>query len=359
MANSETLQLSQGLNFRRPEIPSLNDVVGKARESGEKVRTWRDNLRLEGVLDPRIQHTQNQETLITSIAPLAPADSSDDEGIPIRALIPNPGQTFSEAHIIPIRHEEPLDTPERTKAVKLRSIRPTDYAHILRWAADSETRGHLDPPPSLPASWVLNDPSTWSESGNDYEEALHLLDLYYKNLDVDPEKRKRQNPTREAGKITPLVAVNADDEPLGVSTIRWKGDPYAPRGKTASIERVIVNPDPEYRGKGTGRLLFVQSIDYAFRHGYRHSGAEEVRAWVLTDREAGDFQKNIVLMQSLGFVLVHGDWSEHKRKYGMDDIDNRYAIWFSIKPNKWLKKLESDPKVQECVKIPIELDQAA
>jgi len=281
---------------------------------------------------------------------------------------------ITEAHTIHIPRPEDshlhenLQSPEQFTATKVRRLQQSDISHILRWAADKETRGHLDPPPTIPFSWELNKPETWIEKGEEYQEAVKELSLYYRNLTKDPRQmtdyeRDRINVSRESAKITPLVAVNDNDEPLGALTLRWRGDPYVPEHKRiASFERVIVNPDEHYRRKGTGTLLYTKALDYAFEHGYERKGANEVRAWVLVDDEAGFFHKNITMLENIGFSIIpdrrNKDWRSYKKARNMDTVDNRQAYWYQIHKETWREVKEKSLKLQECAKIPLELQQA-
>src|SRR3989344_1223168 len=123
---------------------------------------------------------------------------------------------------------------------------------ILKWASDKKTRGHLDPPPGLPRpdekGEVDHIVPNWGNQ-NEVNEAIAELARYYYN------KAKPQN-------ITPLLALNKESYPLGVLTIRWKGDPYNPYVRVAGIETFIVNPRLQHRG--IGKTLFATAVEHVF-----------------------------------------------------------------------------------------------
>lgn len=198
---------------------------------------------------------------------------------------------------------------------QIRGIKEGDIVHILHWADHPTTRGHLDPMPEIPEDWNNQEQAS---------RAVAALMRYYTNYPEDHRK------------ITPMVAVNAEDGPVGVLTIRWRGDPYVPEGqRIASLERVIV--DPELRGRGIGTTLIVTAIENAFTRGYNGRGASEIRTWVMTDREAGNYQINLNLfVTKIGFKIMQGErrqWSEFARQRGIET--SREAFWLNLKREDW------------------------
>lgn len=212
------------------------------------------------------------------------------------------------------------ETPEQGD-IEVKTIRPVDlkdYTRILGWFSDPETRGHLDIFPDLPTDW--NDPEQ-------IKKAMFRLHEYYLNFGDDPKK------------IAALAAVDQRDEIVGVETIRWRGDPFIPKGskiKIAGIERLIV--DPEVRRKSAGSKLVKESLRMAFVDG----GYDEVRAWVYSDEQAGDWNINFQFFRKLGFDIyggTHKTWREYAEARGMGENEqNRDAIWLSIKRKTWEAK---------------------
>lgn len=209
------------------------------------------------------------------------------------------------------------DTEER----KFGGIRPVqgerDYENILSWFSDPETVRHLDTFPDLPTNWTDDE---------QVKKAMFKLHEYYINFGDDPEK------------ITALAAVDQKDDTLGVETIRWRGDPFIPRGskiKIAGIERLIV--DPAMRRKGIGANL----VNEALRMAFKDKGYDEVRAWVFSDEQAGDWNVNFQFFRELGFEIYggpHKTWREYAKARGMGENEqDRDAIWLSIKRKTWEK----------------------
>lgn len=227
------------------------------------------------------------------------------------------------------RPREESTLPEAAYIIgKIRGVQAEDLLPILRWSQDAETRAHLDPAPDLPKDW--NNPEA-------VRDATQKLEVYYRNQD-------------EPKNITPIVAVNKLENPVGALTIRWRGDPYVPRDKRiASIERLIV--DPQVRGKGVGTELMVEALELAFNkyQGYSDSGAREVRLWVMTDRQAGDINKNINFFRRFGFQVLGGNWKEFAAKRGIET--ERDAMWFGLKQEDWeeVKDRNSKSKNPEIV----------
>lgn len=207
-----------------------------------------------------------------------------------------------------------------TEERKLKLIRPIlqpekDLESILAWFSDPETVRHLDTFPDLPKDW---------EDDEQIKKAMFKLHEYYLNFGDDPKK------------ITALVAVDEKDGILGVETIRWRGDPFIPRGskiKIAGIERLIT--DPLMRRKGIGSSL----VNEALRTAFEERNYDEVRAWIFSDDQAGDWSANFEFLRNLGFSIYGGPnktWREYAKARGMGENEqNRDAIWLSIKRKVW------------------------
>lgn len=206
-------------------------------------------------------------------------------------------------------------------------ILPSDLEPILEWAQDPETQGHLDPLPYLP-DW---------KNPKDVEKAKNELADYYINKGDDIKK------------IMPIVATDQSGMPLGVLTIRWRGDPFNPVDvRVPSIERLIV--DPNNRKKGIGTKLIERASKMAFtEYKYRNGlPAKEIRAWVMTEEANGkpiDYQNNLNLFFRLGFYIYsgsrahyeHPSWDEYLKKRNMP-IENRgKALWLTLKRDDWIK----------------------
>lgn len=218
---------------------------------------------------------------------------------------------------------------------------------ILQWSCDEETRKHLDPAPGV---------STYNDKGeitasripnwrNQHEVDNAIADLarYYFNWG-------------EAQKITSLLAKDQKGKLLGVATIRWKGDPYVePNPRVASIERLIV--DPALKRKGIGTTLVATAVEIAFhkrQYDDRKGGkiwAREVRAWIMSDELAGQWQNNFSFFRKLGFrIYKRAHWPEFAA--GRDIQTNRDAIWLSILP-KWFEDAKIKHNLTICDKIEI------
>lgn len=213
-------------------------------------------------------------------------------------------------------------------------ILPSDLEPILEWVQDPETQGHLDPLPYLP-DW---------KNPKDVKKAKNELKDYYTNEGDDIKK------------IQPLVATDEHGMPLGVLTIRWRGDPFTPVDeRIASIERLIV--DPNNRKKGIGTRLIERASEIAFSEYQYRSGlpAKEIRAWVMTEQANGnpiDYQKNLDLFFKLGFYIYsgsrahfeHPSWDDYLKKRNMPVENRGKALWLILKREDWLKNRE-DKKI--------------
>jgi GNAT superfamily N-acetyltransferase len=236
---------------------------------------------------------------------------------------------------LPFIRKEKVASPERYEIAKIRPIEEEDYLHILHWTSDPETASHLVPPPEIPQNWKRED---------EVDQAVEKLGRYYRNYDEKDES--------DQTKVTPLVAENALGTPLGVETIRWRGDPYVPKWKgIASVERLVVDPNPDVRRQGVGSELMVAALYVAFEKytGYNGQGATQVRAWVMTDAQAGDYSKNINFMHKLGFDILQGNditWERYCAKRGMDS-EGRNAIWWVIKREKWEELKKQSPFIRD------------
>lgn len=218
---------------------------------------------------------------------------------------------------------------------------------ILEWTRDPETRGHLDPAPGIPvyndAGEIINHelPDLQDQTGTDL--AIANLASYYFNKG-------------EPRKIQPFLATSNSDandngQLLGVLTLRWKGDAYVPMGHNiASIERLVVNP--KKRGRGVGSKLTSTAIEFAFDiyKGYGKDiggkGAEEIRVWVMADREAGDYSVNLNFFRNLGFRVLaspYRHWSDYAKL--INEKTDREALWLSLKKDDWIKAKEKSLKV--------------
>lgn len=214
-------------------------------------------------------------------------------------------------------HQDPQEpNSEAQETIEVKGIRPVerkDFYRILQWFSDPETQGHLDPLPKLPQDW---------SNENQVMDAIFDLGKYYDNQG-EPEK------------ITTLVAVSEKDKALGVTTVRWRGDPWLPKGhKIASIERLIVNP--KIRGLGIGKKL----VEECLRMSFDEKDYPEVRAWVMSDDRAGHWERNFHFFRSFGFGIMSGDhtWREYAEKRNLgENAENRDAIWLQLKQDKWNK----------------------
>lgn len=210
-------------------------------------------------------------------------------------------------------------SPERHEVSRIRRVRSEDLNQILRWFANPQSSAHIDPVPELPQNWNDN---------TQVFEALRKLEAYYRNIEDGEES---------PNKILPIVAINAFNEPIGANTLRWRGDKYAPVGRRiASLERMIVNPDLQEHGVGTTLLIADHIIAFDLYRGYNGRGASELRAWVMTDRAAGNYSRNINFLRKLNWSPVPGEkvmWSDFAEMRGIHT--DREAMWWFGKQEDW------------------------
>ncbi len=208
---------------------------------------------------------------------------------------------------------------------------------IIKWSVDEETRGHLDPAPGIPV---------YNQNG---EAIAHVSPDLSRPRELDiaiADLAKYYFNKGEPHKIKSLLAFEknkkGEQQLLAALTLRWRGDKYIPQGrqKVASIERLIV--DPKKRQQGVGLVLASSAIEYAFnKHkGYKGKGAEEIRAWVMADRIANNYQINMnFFLNKLGFRVLsspYASWKEYARIIG--EKTDRNALWLSLKKEDWRRQ---------------------
>lgn len=224
-----------------------------------------------------------------------------------------------------------LPPEQRAEVASIRGIQGSDMLHIAHWVADPETRRHLDFAPEPPMDWT--------DKGA-VEVYLGQFENHYRNIGHDP--KNPENPK----KITPIVVINSLGEPISVSTIRWRGDPYVPKDrKIASIEGVIVDPELRHMHIGTQNVSAALDITFCISKVYSGEPAREVRAWVFTDDQAGDFSVNIKFFRQFGFENLGGNWREYASKREISNVGNRDAQWFKLTREKWTAMKLENPKL--------------
>lgn len=234
------------------------------------------------------------------------------------------------------RRQREAERRERAQVTRIRNIQSGDLPFVLRWVADPNVQGHLAPLPQLPQDW---------NNQAQLEEALQKLGGYYNNV---KEKTGEQD---DPHKITPLVAANKDGDPVGVLTLRWRGDPYVPAyQRIAAGERLIVDPALTHLGIGTELLTVGLVVAFERYRGYSGARpAQEFRLWMMTDRQAGDYSINYNLFHNkFGFQTVQGgDWQDYivRRDMSPDDSSDREARWLSLKEEGWQKFKEANPEL--------------
>lgn len=228
-----------------------------------------------------------------------------------------------EDWILRYKNPDQALTKDWTEEVKSAFL---DLRTILGWASDLETRGHLDPAPGVPVwneehSKIMDHKIPNRRSIEDVSLAIADLARYYYN-------------NGEPNKIIPLMARDARSNALlGVETARRKGDEFVPHKKIGSIETLIV--DPEKRRKGIATALTRAALHKFFVE----EDFSEVRAWVMADKEAGNYSPNINLfINRFGFQPVRDEnvtWRTLAQKRGI--VTDRNALWFSLKKEVFLK----------------------
>lgn len=224
--------------------------------------------------------------------------------------------------------EEHLPVAERARVTLIRGIQSGDLNIISRWAADPDTRGHLDFAPEPPANW---------DDETQVEDYISKFEEYYRNKG-EPEK------------ITPIVTVNSLGKPTSVLNIRWRGDPYVPRDRRiASIESFF--SDPQLRRMGIGKQNLSAALDVIFNiyKGYGREGesANEARLWVFTDEKAGNYSININFFRQYGFENLPGNWREYAAKREIPNVGDRDAMWFKLTREKWDAVKEERPELAQ------------
>lgn len=220
---------------------------------------------------------------------------------------------------------------------------------IMKWSSDEKTRKHLDPAPGVPVfdengKEIDTIPPDWNNADN-VDCSIADLAKYYFNAG-------------EPQKITPMVSINKLNKPVGVVTIRWKGDPYNPERRIAGIERLIV--DPRLRGYGKGTELVCEAIEYILEHkAYETEKGEkiwasEIRIWVMTDKQASPWDNNFRFFRKFGFqpVPYYPQWKEYAEKRGFE-TKGRDAVWMQLKPS-WYFRAREEHKFEKCGKIKID-----
>lgn len=201
---------------------------------------------------------------------------------------------------------------------RVRGIRKEDLPIILSWMLNPDVARHLDPIrdfPEITPDTALAEDIT--------KKALGSLERYYDN-DGEPSK------------IMPFVATDKEDKILAVATLRWKGDKLIKSPKTASIEKLIV--DPKKANQRIGTSLVATMVNFAFNSYTGYTGgqhAREVRAWVFTDDKAGEWISNYKLFRRLGFQAVPGDthWIEYAAtREPPISTEGRDAMWLGVIP---------------------------
>lgn len=201
-------------------------------------------------------------------------------------------------------------------------INESEIDHILRWAVDRETSLHLDPPPINPE------------------------DVF--NADAVAEARRGLREYYEDPNIIPFLAVDHDDNPIAVVSMRPEGDEFIKnqsKHRTPVLERLIV--DPNRRRQGIGADLSASAISYMFKNfrGYADNngtpkGAACIYAWAM---QKGDWRKNIEFFQSLGFDPI-GSWRRYAIKNGHAESYKDNAFFFALKSSWFNEALAENPR---------------
>lgn len=218
--------------------------------------------------------------------------------------------------------------PERARVVKVRDIKRGDLSYILSWSSRPLVRKHLEPAPKLPEDW---------NNSEQVGEAIQGLVAYYNNYG-------------EPDKVKTLISMNPFGEPIAVSTIRLRGDPYVHSGSgKVAVERVIVDPDVQDYKVGTTHM--ATTIEYAFEN-----GAKEILLWVMTDRLASPYEKNLEFFRKFGFraVASHPHWREYAERRRIKEYRDRDAQWLNLRPEWYQTRKSQDPTIRPCDRIHIE-----
>jgi len=228
---------------------------------------------------------------------------------------------------------------------------------ILSWSAHPDSFGHLEPPSGI-VYHLDHQRGTWlSETGQEkkgfsrgeaemqIDNKGHEIAYDYKSDQAVAKTAKYYFNSGFPEKITPLIAKGASGDIRAVLTIRWRGDPFIPRSssRTAGIEAIVV--DPAHKHEGIGTKLTSTAIERAFEIGYDGKGAEKVRAWIMQDKMAGDWQPNWFFFRKLGFEGNKGHWPEYARERGLE-TDRGDATWFELKPEAYALAKELNPEIK-------------
>lgn len=100
--------------------------------------------------------------------------------------------------------------------------------------------------------------------------------------------------------------------------------------------------DPKLRRRGIGQAAVEATLPIIFEE----RDYLEVRAWIMSDKQAGDWSKNFNFFRKLGFETVQGPyrhWPEYAQERGWETY-NRDALWLGLKRDKWKKRTKSKKK---------------
>jgi len=246
-------------NFHRP----LNEGSKQSRPGWPKLLPWRVLFRRKPPGQPVLSVSNTADDVLRAIpeSPLEDEATPEDRSI-IKDVLPHD----LRGGMNPIAYE--------------------DIGVVMDWAKDPSVAGHIYQLESGPEELYKNRWGAYLE--------------YYRGV-RDDEGR----PT-EPRNSTFFKAVNSAGEMLAVTTVRWKDVEFVKRGRTAYLERLIV--DPELHGKKIGLGFGIEVLDNIFYKSEMYDGlpASELRASAFADRDAGRHDINDNFLTLLGFEK-HGD----------------------------------------------------
>lgn len=194
---------------------------------------------------------------------------------------------------------------------------------IAQWTTEPETRDHVVPPPP---KIDLYDPDS-------IMNGVRANARYYSNYG-DEATFIQEGTGQEIPKIIPLVAINGGRRPMGVLTIRGRGDTNKGNAEgIAGIERVITNPS--FRNRGVATTLMNEAHNIVFNE----LGFNEVRLWVM--QTAGMEKLLNFYSTKFGYAYVKGDpnWLAYARARNIDlEGDTRDAFWMYLSRENYFNK---------------------
>lgn len=162
-------------------------------------------------------------------------------------------------------------------------IRYDDIGDVMKWAQHPTVRGHIYQLESGPEDIYRNRWGAYLE--------------YYRGIKDD------EGFEVEDRKSVMFIKAVHNDKMIGITSIRWKFPRFYDRGRTAYLERIIVDPELPPRKK----IGLALGIEVGLNMFYKYDGytgglpATEGRTTTYADDEGEGFERNERFMVALGY----------------------------------------------------------